>query len=260
MAITTQEIKKLFKEMFNEFKKEMFSEFKRETEAMFKKHEQTVLDIISGNLKIINERLDGIEKNTNENIVKIKKFEKEIVDMAESLNFNEKFIKEQFEHQRNQLENGRIENEIFKDKHRKLEDRSRRNNLRIDGLNEDKKETWGQTEEKVHLFFQQQLGIKDIEIERAHRTGQKTDGRSRTIIIKLQRYKDKVKILQESSRLKGTNIFINEDFSLETVSIRKKLFADVKRRRLNGENVSVRYDKIIFFKNTIFENDRKKVN
>ncbi|XP_065658080.1 uncharacterized protein LOC136082591 [Hydra vulgaris] len=132
--------------------------------------------------------------------------------------------------------------------------------MRIDGLNEDKKETWGQMEEKVHLFFQQQLGIKDIEIERAHRTGQKTDGRSRTIIIKLHKYKDKVKILQESSRLKGTNIFINEDFLLETVSIRKKLFADVKRRRLNGENVSVRYDKIIFFKNTVFENDRIKVN
>nr|XP_012561166.2 uncharacterized protein LOC105846710 [Hydra vulgaris] len=134
-----------------------------------------------------------------------------------------------------QLEKELIENEILKEKHRKFEDRTCRNNLRIDGLYEDEKETWGQTEEKVHLFFKQKLGVEDIEIERAHRTGQKKNGKPRTIVLNLQRYKDKVKILKELHRIKGTNIFVNEDFSLETVAIRKKLFIDVKQRRLNGE-------------------------
>ena len=37
----------------------------------------------------------------------------------------------------------------------------------------------------------------------------------RPIICNLLRYKDKVKILQKANKLRGTNIFINEDFSIE---------------------------------------------
>ena len=53
-----------------------------------------------------------------------------------------------------------------------LEDRSRRNNLRKYGLSENEKETWDDTEENVKHFFRDKLHInKDIEIDRAHRTG-----------------------------------------------------------------------------------------
>ncbi|XP_065650721.1 uncharacterized protein LOC136078834 [Hydra vulgaris] len=145
----------------------------------------------------------------------------------------------------------------MKEKLRNLEGRSRRNNLRIDGIDENGQESWGDSEEKVHAFFWQNLGLKNIEIERAHRTGLKKDGRPRTIVLNLQKYKDKIRILKESHRLKGTNCFINEDFSRETVVIRKKLFAEVKQRRSNGENVSVRYDKIVYF-NKNFENNLNK--
>ena len=58
-----------------------------------------------------------------------------------------------------------------------LEDRSRRNNLRIDGLPENQKETWDDTEEKVKQLFKEKLLInKDIEIDRAHRTGRTQGG------------------------------------------------------------------------------------
>ncbi|XP_065653107.1 uncharacterized protein LOC136080415 [Hydra vulgaris] len=179
--------------------KEMFKEFKKETEEMFRKQEKTVIDIIGANIKIINDRLDKAEININVDVNKIK--------------------------------------ELSKEKQRNLEDRSRRNNLRIDGVDENGQESWGDSEKKVQAFFWQNLGLKNIEIERAHRTGLKKDGRPRTIVLNLQKYKDKIRILKESHRLKGTNCFINEDFSRETVVIRKKLFAEVKQRRSNGENV-----------------------
>ncbi|XP_065642310.1 uncharacterized protein LOC136073939 [Hydra vulgaris] len=209
----------------------------------------------SANTKILNERLDKFEKNITQNANKIKKIEIEIEDIKESLNFNEHVIDKKIESNNKhflnkidinkQLEKERTNNEFLNEKIRNLEDRSRRNNLRIEGICEDEVESWDKTEEKVHSFFLQKLGIKSIEIERAHRTGPKKDGRSRVIVLKLQQYKDKVKILKESARLRGTNIYVNEDFSRETVAIRKKLFAEVKTRGLNGENVSVRYDKII---------------
>ncbi|XP_065671969.1 uncharacterized protein LOC136089808 [Hydra vulgaris] len=129
--------------------------------------------------------------------------------------------------------------------------------IKIDGIDENGQESWGDSEAKVHAFFWQNLGLKNIEIERAHRTGLKKDGRPRTIVLNLQKYKDKIRILKESHRLKGTNCFINEDFSRETVVFRKKLFAEVKQRRLNGENVSVRYDKIVYL-NKNFENNLNK--
>nr|XP_047142847.1 metabotropic glutamate receptor 3-like [Hydra vulgaris] len=58
-----------------------------------------------------------------------------------------------------------------------------------------------------------------------------------------KKYKDKVRILKESHRLKGTSFFINEDFSRETVAIQKRLFAEVKQRRSNGENVTESFER-----------------
>ncbi|XP_065678978.1 acidic leucine-rich nuclear phosphoprotein 32 family member A-like [Hydra vulgaris] len=57
-----------------------------------------------------------------------------------------------------------------KSKLREIEDRSRRNNLRVDGLKESKNESWSDSEAKVLKLFEETLGLKDIKIERAHRT------------------------------------------------------------------------------------------
>ena len=51
-----------------------------------------------------------------------------------------------------------------------LEDRSRRNNLRVDGIKERPKETWEDYENELHTLFKESLGIEEeIAIERAHR-------------------------------------------------------------------------------------------
>ena len=42
-----------------------------------------------------------------------------------------------------------------------LESRSRRNNLRIDGVKENEKESWSEGEEKVKRIFMEKLNIKD---------------------------------------------------------------------------------------------------
>ena len=75
-----------------------------------------------------------------------------------------------------------------------LENRSRRNNLRIDGLKENDRETWADCEEKVKALFKWRLNIqKAIQIERAHRSGKRDESRRRPrpIVLKLQNYKGK---------------------------------------------------------------------
>ncbi|XP_065642729.1 uncharacterized protein LOC136074351 [Hydra vulgaris] len=211
---------------------------------------------MSSNLKIINDRLGLIENKSADNVNKINKLKKELNELKESLNFHEHLIEQKVKTVSNNLEKESPIQNIY-EKNRILEDR-RRNNLRIEGITESVNETWDETEDKVLKLFSKTLEVNEVEIERAQRTGYKKDGKTRTIILKLLRFKDKTKILKEAHRLKGLNIYMNEDYSRETSIIRKKLFSEAKLRRENGENVAVRYDKITKFKSDFTKKDVSK--
>ena len=67
----------------------------------------------------------------------------------------------------------------IKDKLNDLENRSRRNNLRIDGIIEEENESWSQSEKKLQEIIKDQLQFeRDIETERTHRSQKKNDRRS----------------------------------------------------------------------------------
>ena len=90
-----------------------------------------------------------------------------------------------------------------------LEDRSRRNNLRIDAIEEEEGETREIYEAKVTKVFKEKLGIeKEIIIERAHRTKRnykdKDKKSPRTIVLRLANFKDKNIILKNVNKLKGS--------------------------------------------------------
>ena len=74
-----------------------------------------------------------------------------------------------------------------------LEDRSRRNNLRIDGVAEENRETWDDCERKVKEIIMDKL---ELEVHRAKRSKYEKKDQPRTIVCKLLSYKDKVKVLQ----------------------------------------------------------------
>ena len=224
MDLSMENIEKMIDRMLEKQKKIIL----KETERLLKEQERSFTAIMSGNMKIITDRLDKLEKGIKNNKTKIDNVEKDVEDMKESLNFQEESITKKI----SKL-NERVENEV--QNQRVFEDRLRRNNLRVDGIKESESETWDDVEMKVIKMFESKLGVKDITIERAHRTGmKKNNGRPRTIVMKLLNYKDKVKILKEAKKLKGTNIYINEDFSRATVEIRKKLWAEIKDRREKG--------------------------
>ena len=98
-------------------------------------------------------------------------------------------------------------------------------------------------ETKIKNIFREKLEINDdIIIERAHRTKVKTTrnntarkNQSRTIVIKLAYYKNKSMILRNDHKLKGSDIFINEDFSKQTTDLRKELWRGVKQLRSEGK-------------------------
>ena len=103
---------------------------------------------------------------------------------------------------------------------------------------------------------------EDILIKRAHRTGkiQRDDGttnRKRTIVVKFLNFKDKSRSLHTytEKKLWKEKVFVNENFSEETASIRKDLLQKAKDLRLQNKVAKVVHDRLFMKRreNYIFE-------
>ena len=71
----------------------------------------------------------------------------------------------------------------------------------------------------------------DISIERTHRVGEKSSDKERAIVVQFSFYKDKINILRNCKKLKGTKNSIFEDFSQETMQICKEKWKEVLANR-----------------------------
>ncbi|XP_065658829.1 uncharacterized protein LOC136083361 [Hydra vulgaris] len=223
-------------------------------------------------LKIFNERFQKLEND----FLIIRDENKQLKKELDQTNSTIQFLSDKYEIMKETLNNNKnkissqdnfkqkatnLENEYLKDKMAELEDRSRRNNLRFEGIEETEGETWKNSEEKVRKLIKEKLNInEEIHIERAYRTGKKEneDGsirRRRTVVVKFLDYKDRENILENYKKLKLWNekIYINEDFSERTTIIRKQLFIKAKEIRSSGNFAKVVYNKLITksFKKTI---------
>ena len=147
------------------------------------------------------------------------------------------------------VEGCRFDADPIYDKLSDLEDRSRRNNLRFDGIQEkDLGENSEQSEALVRKILTDNLKISEkIEIERAHRVGPRNSKslRSRTVVVRFLKSKDRDLVLRNSNKLKGSNIFINEDLSDSSIKKRKDLLPKLHEARRNGKVAFFRHTKLI---------------
>ncbi|XP_047132537.1 uncharacterized protein LOC124811236 [Hydra vulgaris] len=145
-------------------------------------HESTLL-------KIFNDKFEKIENKLISMQVENTTLKNEISELKKSA----EFINEKYEKILNEVNDSKNDN-IIKDKLAELEDRSRRNNLRFNGIQESENETSEESEKNIHELLNSRLGINNnIIIERAHRTGKLDYGgkmKNRTIVVKFLNYKD----------------------------------------------------------------------
>lgn len=129
-----------------------------------------------------------------------------------------------------------------------LENQTRRNNLLIDGIPDAKTETWHESESKVKKLISEHLKMDPtlIELERAHRTGKfEAEGRPRSVVVKLLRFKDKEEILKRAKNLRGTKLYINEDYSEKVRLRRKELLPQLREARNQGNIAYLKYDQLV---------------
>ena len=120
------------------------------------------------------------------------------------------------------------------------EGRSRRNNLIFTGLDKSQTGTNEQCEKAVTEILKTNMGMDNVSFERVHKL--KTKGKTDQVIAQLSFHKDCRKILQNKRLLKGTNIYVNEDFTTKVRGIRQKLQPIIQRLRNENKTVKLVFD------------------
>ena len=186
---------------------------------------------MDGNFEITKQQITELKKEIKELRQNIEHTESVLEDkvthMKENLGHIKSRVQEMYEYQ--------IDLDFIEDKLTDLEDRLRRKNLRVDGIKERPNKTWEYCKKELDTFFQE---IRDIDevvlIEKEHMVKTNKNKKSNTprnIFCKILDCKHKIRILRNVNRLKGKNIFINEDFCQATLNRHKKLCKNVKRLR-----------------------------
>lgn len=134
----------------------------------------------------------------------------------------------------------------LEDKCNYQEDYSRRNNLQIIGIEENPNgETWEQTASQVSKLLEGKLGLPDIQLERAHRVGQRLDQHHRPIIARFSRFCDRDAAMRNATKLRGTRIFINDDLCRASQEKRRAQLPLLKQARSDGKIAYFRHTKLI---------------
>lgn len=133
--------------------------------------------------------------------------------------------------------------EVLEKKTDDLEGRSKRNNLIFYGIARGKNETNDQCEGKVRDLLIDRLDFTtDVEFDRVHRLSAKPDS---PIVARCCFYRDKIMILKAKQKLKGSSVFIGEDFTSRVREIRQKLTPHLKNARQNGRRAAMVFDHLL---------------
>ena len=181
---------------------------------MFKEQEEKLLNIVRNGISDTNARLNRLTQKKSDNNIKLNDLSKEIDDLKLSIETSQEITDEKFKEINKTLNNDKQqhgneidelwqENEYLSEKLRDIEDRCRRDNLRIDDLQEVENETWEQTEKILKGMIQEKLEIQDVNIERAYRVGSTSNTSPRKVVAKFCSFKGKQLVLSAAKKLKG---------------------------------------------------------
>lgn len=195
----------------------------------------------------MNEKLDGIDRRLNEKLDGVKDDVSEIKEQFGTLQKEVEEVKRQVDdlYQENQELRGQRDEllqrmEKLERKTDDLEGRSKRQNLVFFGMKRMPGETNVSNEQRLQELFTDKLELSDdVPMDRVHRV---SDSPNSPLIARCTFYKDKIKILKAKKKLKGTNIFIGEDYSVGMREVRKKLSVIMKAKKAAGQTVTMVYD------------------
>lgn len=128
-----------------------------------------------------------------------------------------------------------------------LEREVRKKNLIIKGILDKEDEKEGETRDKVSAVIQK-IGVNfdtKEDLDEVRRIGKYNPQKKRPVLIKLTKEATRVRILRNTKVLKGTEIWIDEDYPKEVQEERRRLIPHMKEARERGYRAQLRYNKLI---------------
>lgn len=184
---------------------------------------EKMFEQIDGNLQLMNTKLDSV-------VLEMKKIKEENTELKARIAKQEGRI-------------GSLEREI------------RKKNLIIKGIEEKENENENEAHDKVTSIIQKiGVNINPDDIDIAKRIGKYNKQKKRPVLIKLTKESTKLEILKNAKTLKGTDIWINEDYSKEVQEERKRLIPKMREARDKGYKAQIKYNKLII-NNEIYKED-----
>ena len=129
-----------------------------------------------------------------------------------------------------------------------LQSQSMKNNLSFTNIPEARggiTENQSETESKLREFLETKMKIahdivKSIVFERVHRTGRKTENRSRSIVAKFALFKEREMVRKQGKALEGTQYRVFKQY--EIIEKRKQLIHKMKEAGRNNQTAWLSYD------------------
>ena len=199
---------------------------------MLQMQERMFKNMFESVLSSVNMRIDKVVKSVAELKASLEYSQQDIDDLMEAAD-----AIDDMEDELEDIQHGLHKNE---EKLEYLENQSRRNNIRIDGIPEEDNESWLNTETKAKEALHEKRNLTfETVIERAHRVGARprpgaADGinrHPRAVVYCLRDWKQKDEILRATRRIKPSGIFLNEDLANETIEKRKAQLDKLKQAK-----------------------------
>lgn len=157
-------------------------------------------------------------------------------------------------------ENKFLKNEVqrLNEKVKYLEEKHRKNNVLIHGIKETEK-----NHQELYSLIKQTLNNLDIEVEiceinNFYRLGNKQEvSKIRPILISFTSFQKKLIVLKNRIKM-PKHAYITEDFSKETLEIRKNLQNKLKQVKQNGKDAFIRKNKIVIKETTDTEKRKRE--
>lgn len=128
-----------------------------------------------------------------------------------------------------------------------LEREIRRNNIVIQGIEDENEEGQEETENKIKIMLNK-IGVEinmEKDIVEVNRLGAYKPNKDRPISVKIRKWSKKMEICRNAKNLKGTNIWIGDDFSKKVQEERKALIPHLKEARKQGHKALLMYNKLM---------------
>ncbi|XP_072380822.1 uncharacterized protein [Diabrotica undecimpunctata] len=184
--------------------------------------------------------LEKLEKIDERNVRIESKIDKMQVDL-DKLNKENEQLKADNKAMRTKITEQEVRIEI-------LERQARRKNIVIQGVEENQTESEQETINKIKGIMKK-IGVQtnlDEELVEMRRIGRQGDPQNvpRPIILEMKKEATRMEILKAAKNLRGTKIYINEDFPKKILQERKHLLQLMKMVRQEGHTAALKYNKL----------------